>query len=205
MPYNRDGKEAPREGHASAGERFAALIRRARKEAGVSQEDLSEATGISRSQLIRWESGKVERPEPEAVRAVCSALEIDPREAAVALGYLTHDEVFAPFKPLPRKLQQILEVLEDPTLSKAEVDAWVSYLFYLHEKHRLERQRLEQVGAKAVEKILEREGAKPSSRLPKAPLAPGPGAVGKDIGRTAMPRRPLKRRPVLTKDTPPTE
>jgi len=164
------------------GERFAALIRRARNEAGVSQEELAEETGISRSQLIRWESGKVERPDPEAVRAVCSVLWIDPREAVVALGFLTRQEAFPPVKRLSPTMSRVIKILQGEDLTSVEKQLWIDYLIYLSQRG---------VGAKVVKEILEQHGKKPLRRIPKSPLPPGPGAVG---GKR-----------LLRKDTPPME
>jgi len=203
VPYNRDGKQVLRKEPASPGERFAALIRHARAEAGVSQEELAEGTGISRSQLIRWESGRIERPDPESVRAVCAALEIDPREAAVALGYLTHEEAFTPATPLPPRMLEVLELLEDPAVPAEDKEKWIDYLVYL-------RQRA--VGAEAVKKVLERDGGKQLRKIPKSPLPPGPGAVGKRTVPSTVPREPLERAvrsarkpPLIKEKTPPTE
>ncbi len=112
---------------------FADLIASARKAKDWSQDKLSDESGVDRSTISRWERRLTDKPEPEHVRAVCAALGIDPRQAAVALGFLTADES-EPVKPLPSKLQQVVDVLEDPRLTREEVDQWVAYLLYLRSK-----------------------------------------------------------------------
>jgi transcriptional regulator with XRE-family HTH domain len=113
---------------------FGQLIARARSVKGWTQGDLETHSGVSRPTISRWERDAMNgTPEPDTVRALCKALGIDPRQAAVALGYLTLDEI-EPVQPLPPKLQQILDILKDPRLSKEEVDQWVAYLQYLQAK-----------------------------------------------------------------------
>lgn len=121
MPSSPDQK-----GHA-----FSQLIRAGRKKKAWTQEDLIEESGVSRSTILRWEAGKVERPDPEQVRAVFRALGLDPREAAVALGYLTREEIGLSPEP-PRvfdaTVEEVIEILQDPNVSDAEKSEWVQYL-----------------------------------------------------------------------------
>jgi transcriptional regulator with XRE-family HTH domain len=77
----------------SRGQAFAALIANARRDRGWTQDDLIFRAGVSRSTLARWEAGAAERPDPDAVRSVCVALDIDPKRALIALGYLTADDL----------------------------------------------------------------------------------------------------------------
>lgn len=124
-------------GGAIAGQSFADLISAARRDKGWSQEDLERVSGVSRSTLSRWERGLADRPEPEHVRSVCKALGIDPRRAAVALGYLTHDEVYGPPpSDLPQDLEEILAILQDPEVPEAAKQEWTGYLRYLQERAR---------------------------------------------------------------------
>ncbi len=109
---------------------FASLIVKGRQTKGWSQTELEEASGVSRSSISRYERGLTDTPEPEHVRALCAALNIDPRQAAVSLGYLTLDEV-QPVKPLPPKMKEVLEILEDPTITDSDKQAWIDYLIYL--------------------------------------------------------------------------
>ncbi|MEU4558615.1 helix-turn-helix transcriptional regulator [Actinoplanes sp. NPDC023936] len=117
-----------------AGETFGAQLRRARKTLGWSQERLEAESGVSRETISRYERDLTGTPEPAQVRALCAATGIDPREAAVSLGYLTLDEI-QPVKPLPSKLQEVLDVLQDPRLDPAEAESWIDYLMYLRGKN----------------------------------------------------------------------
>ena len=120
-------------------ETFANLIRGAREAKGWSQEQLELATRgiagehVSVSTISRWERGQAGRPEPEHVRKVCKALGIDPRRAAVALGYLTQEEV-EPRRgaELPADIEEVLTILEDPKLPQDDRNKWIDYLKYLH-------------------------------------------------------------------------
>lgn len=123
MPYSCVMSDAPLPD-------FADLIANARKAKNWSQDQLSTTSGVDRSTISRWERRLTDKPEPEHVRAVCLALDIDPRQAAVSLGYLTPDEI-QPLKPLPHRLRTILDILQDPRLTPDEIDHWVSYLQYL--------------------------------------------------------------------------
>ncbi len=118
------------------GKAFAKLITEARHKRGWRQEDLVAATGISRRTLTRWEGGDAERPDPEQVRAVCLALGIDPREAAVALGYLTRDEIgpVTPRPPLDPEEEEILAILRDPKIPSRRKAALVELLRSLAEQ-----------------------------------------------------------------------
>ncbi len=71
------------------GDAFAVLVRRARRDRDWSQRDLASRAGVNRTTIIRFESGAASNPQPEALKAVCAALEIDQQDALRALGYLT--------------------------------------------------------------------------------------------------------------------
>lgn len=113
------------------GNAFAQLIREGRRRRGWTQDTLIEEADVSRSTVLRWEAGKVERPDPEQVRKVFRALGLDPREAAVALGYLTREELGLSPDP-PRihdaSVEEVIAILEDPNVSNAEKSEWVEYL-----------------------------------------------------------------------------
>lgn len=72
---------------------FAHLIITARKARNWSQNTLATHSGTSRATIIRYESGEAVHPEPGQIRAVCAALDIDPKRALLALGYLTADDL----------------------------------------------------------------------------------------------------------------
>ena len=57
------------------GEGFAARIRKARKDAGINQRQLSELLGMSRNTVAGWETGH-SRPDLDSVPALCRALRI---------------------------------------------------------------------------------------------------------------------------------
>lgn len=124
--YSEDVPTAPQD----RGQQFAALIRDARTDAKLTQAELAAQAGIDRTTIVKWESGNTTRPEPDQVRAVCKILGIRPELAAAALGFLDSGDI-QPTKPLPPKMQQVLEILEDPRLSPADVESWINYLIYL--------------------------------------------------------------------------
>ena len=118
---------------------FSALIRDGRRRKGISQEELVKRSGVSRSTVSRWERGLADNPEPEQVRAVCRVLGVDPRAAAVALGYLTWDEIGGePQKPaLDPVTEQVLQSLEDPGITDEDRHSLMRYLQFLRsERHR---------------------------------------------------------------------
>lgn len=116
---------------------FGELIANARRAKGWSQEDLERKSGVSRGTLSRWERGLADRPEPENVRAVCRVLGIDPRQAAVALGYLTAEEVQTAARPqLDPEVERALAALEDPSLPREKRREWIDYLVYLKDQAR---------------------------------------------------------------------
>lgn len=131
-PYRHDVPANPR------GEDFARLIRTARDARGWTQEALEAATGVSRSTIARWEAGHSTTPDPDNVRAVCKALGIDPRRAAVALGYLTEDDIRPPDAgrlSLDPTIEEVVAILEDPHVPDADKKSWVAYLRYLRGIH----------------------------------------------------------------------
>lgn len=121
------------------GKAFAKLITEARHKKGWRQEDLVAATGISRRTLSRWEGGDAERPDPDQVRAVCLALGVDPRLAAVALGYLSADEVGGAVperQPLTPEEEEVLEILRDPKVPSAAKEPLIDHLRFLRDQRR---------------------------------------------------------------------
>lgn len=122
---------------ATAAEAFAALIRDARRRRGMTQEDLHAASGVSRATLSRWERSLAESPDAEHVRAVCAILGIDPRQAALTLGYLGPEDVEPAANPAVDPLvQEALEILTDVTVPREEKERWIDYLKFIQQKHR---------------------------------------------------------------------
>lgn len=130
--YRDDVQPNPR------GEQFGRLIRDYRDRAGLTQEQLEAASGVSRSTIARWERGDANNPNPDQVRAVCQRLGIDPRRAAIALGYLTDDELHtaAGGPQLNPTQEEVVEILADPRLDPNDIAKWVDYLRYLRTQTR---------------------------------------------------------------------
>lgn len=114
---------------------FGEIVRQRRIIRGFTQVDLCARAGISRASLIRWENGKTGLYEPHLVRPVCNVLGIDLREAVIALGYITSDEILVrrgmviPDKRIGmvrRDLQNLLKKLEDqPSSAESMLKAHV--------------------------------------------------------------------------------
>jgi transcriptional regulator with XRE-family HTH domain len=121
----------------TSGRLFARVIRDGRARLGWTQDDLIDESGVSRATILRWEAGGVRNPNPENVRAVCAALGLDVREAIVALGLATREELELP-PPVPKlaaALERAQRLLLDPkipdemkrdleTLIDTSIDFW---------------------------------------------------------------------------------
>lgn len=120
------------------GSAFAALIRDKRLHLGLTQEDVFSTGVISKSTLVRWETGRAERPDPDQVRDLCVFLRIDPAEAAIALGYLRREDVTPRDQERGRDpaIMRAIEALEDPNIPSSEKEQWLAYLEYLRAKAR---------------------------------------------------------------------
>ncbi len=88
MPDTQARSSRPRR-DKTRGAAFADLIHDARKRRGWSHDKLAEESGVGRTTIFRWEGGDAQNPTPDQIRAVCAALGIDPKQALLALGYLT--------------------------------------------------------------------------------------------------------------------
>ena len=96
-------------------------LRRARTDAGWAKIAATEAlaeVGIQQRTYFRWESGDIAKPDPREVRKVCLRLGLDVRDAAVALGILTREELELPPAPppMPRTISNILYFLRAPQI-----------------------------------------------------------------------------------------
>lgn len=123
---------------------FASWLRRARTDAGWGKMAATEAlaeVGIRERTYFRWESGDIAKPDPAEIRKACLRLGIDPREAAVALGIVTREEMDLPPAPPPvpstiRSVLQLLRADQVPDdakksllrLIQAAVDFWAEQL-----------------------------------------------------------------------------
>ncbi len=65
-------------------------IRKYRKEIGLTQEQLAEAIGVTKSRVSNWEQG-INRPDADILAELCKALNVSP---SILLDvYLTDDEL----------------------------------------------------------------------------------------------------------------
>lgn len=65
-------------------------IRKYRKEVGLTQEQLAEAIGVTKSRVSNWEQG-INRPDADILAELCKALNVSP---SILLDvYLTDDEL----------------------------------------------------------------------------------------------------------------
>jgi transcriptional regulator with XRE-family HTH domain len=112
---------------------FANLIREAREALGWSQDELADAAGVSRPTINRYEQAKTKTPEPETVRSIFLALRLDPRRIPVILGYVTAEEMGLPPEPartFAPSVEEVIAILEDPTVDSREKAEWVEFLRY---------------------------------------------------------------------------
>lgn len=114
-------------------EQFAGLIRETRETFGWTQDDLAEASGVSRPTINRYEQGKTRTPEPETARAIFRALRLDPRRIPVILGYVTAEEMGLPVEA-PRSFapttEEVIAILEDPRVDPQVRAEWIAFLHY---------------------------------------------------------------------------
>ncbi|MBA3489170.1 MAG: helix-turn-helix transcriptional regulator [Longispora sp.] len=103
---------------------FDVLIRDARLAKGWTQEELAVAAGVTRQLVNRYESGKSANPQSDETRRVCLALDIDPREVPIALGYVTREEMrLPPREPrLAPELRRAQRLLTDSKIPEALKD-----------------------------------------------------------------------------------
>jgi transcriptional regulator with XRE-family HTH domain len=110
------------------GKAFAGLLRDARAKAGLTQEAVADAARISRNTYGRWEAGEAHRAGAGEVRAVCAVLNLDPRRAAIALGYLDADDIRADTNRLEPDLEEVVDILRDPTIPSVAKEALMDVL-----------------------------------------------------------------------------
>lgn len=118
------------------GRRFGNLIREGRRRKGWTQEEVEEHSGVSRQTVIGWESGRAVNPKPTQVRAVCLALEIDPREAPVALGFFSREELGLPARHAvsDKTISEIVEQLDAPDLGDDEREELLDYIRWYRQR-----------------------------------------------------------------------
>jgi transcriptional regulator with XRE-family HTH domain len=121
---------------------FGHMIRGARERLGWTQEDLADKSRVSLTTIKRYENGKIGTPDPDMVRKVFRALGLDVREAPVALGFVTREEMGLPPKEehSPTVLE-VISILEDPNVDDREKAEWVRYLKFRTRDQRSPRRR----------------------------------------------------------------
>ena len=96
-------------------------IRKYRKESGLTQEQLAEKIGVTKSRVSNWEQG-INRPDADIIGNICRALNVSPSDLLDV--HLTDDELNAHEKKVIRAyrnkedLQQAVDILlgiEDTT------------------------------------------------------------------------------------------
>lgn len=119
-PYS-DGVAQAGQDPPAAGDTFAMWLRGARIDAGWAKIAATEALAELKPPILertyfRWESGDIASPNPAQVRRACLRLGLDPREAAVALGIVSRQELELPPAPppMPREVRNILYLLRAP-------------------------------------------------------------------------------------------
>jgi transcriptional regulator with XRE-family HTH domain len=103
-------REEPTTSHDRRSAAFGALIRAARERVGLTQEDLAQASGLSRPTIDRVEAGATVGIGADEVRSLCQALDIDSLYAAYALGYI--DTASLPELPLPQSQTTSVDEVE---------------------------------------------------------------------------------------------
>jgi transcriptional regulator with XRE-family HTH domain len=116
---------------ADALRRFADLIRGTRESLGWTQDELAEASGVSRPTINRYETGKTGTPDPDTVRKIFLAMRLDPRRIPVILGYVTAEEMGLPAdepRVFDASVEEVIRILQDPNVDRATKAEWVEYL-----------------------------------------------------------------------------
>lgn len=114
-------------------QRFAALLREARKKAGLDQEDVAEQSGVSLSTYGRWENGNVGNPKPRQVLAVCEVLGLNTVAAGIALGYVAEQdtEPLPEREPLDPTVEEIIALFRRGDVGDDDKFAALRYLRFL--------------------------------------------------------------------------
>lgn len=103
---------------------LASFLRNARERAGLSQEEVSEISGVARRTIAHWESGKADRPDVVNLRAVCLAVGASPQQAGVIIGLLDDgdDGVLDP------GVAEVVAILQTELIDPEIKDEWISWL-----------------------------------------------------------------------------
>lgn len=85
-------------------------IRKARKEKGMTQEELAELLGIQKSAVAKYENGRVQNIKRSTLKRISAILGIPPSELIFEKAK-TEDEVLARLTPRERKLYLAIKSL----------------------------------------------------------------------------------------------
>ena len=66
------------------------MMGKRRKELGMTLEDVGKAVGVSKSTVLRWESGDIHRMKSSLILSVAHVLQLDP------MFFFQHEEVLLP-------------------------------------------------------------------------------------------------------------
>jgi transcriptional regulator with XRE-family HTH domain len=140
-PTNRTYRERVAISRDVARANFAQFVARALAAArsrGMTDADISAATGVGPSTFHRWRRGEWGRgwPELQSVIDFCEGLDIDPQEGFTALG-LSGQRQPTVEQPLDPDLKLLARRLSDPntsTAEKATIRATLQYLANLPEE-----------------------------------------------------------------------
>lgn len=144
------GVRMVRHGAGAGGDSFRAVIRAARKRRGLTQAELAHISGVSRSTLIRWESGEIARPEPDQLNAVIEAVGVPAEDVYRALGWPLSgpDGTDAPAERTPDSVrespevalhwirQKRIEIIENPHWSAEEKERLLAIAYETEQKVR---------------------------------------------------------------------
>ena len=100
-------------------------IKQAREMKGLTQENLAELVGVSRTAITRWEGGDIV-PTVEHLIALCKVLDVD---AGFFLDTDNHMQIKDVLLNMSATLEQIAYLLEDNSSAKRELNVIFSDSF----------------------------------------------------------------------------
>jgi len=116
---------------SNANIRLPAFLRRARERHGLTQAELAQRCGVTRTYVCAVEHGRVLGPSVELLEKVLNAMALSRREGEALMRLAAQDRVLrAAAAELPARAQRLISVcLEaDRLLPDADVETWISRL-----------------------------------------------------------------------------
>ena len=101
---------------------FSDVLRRHRENAGLSQYRLAQLTGLSQGYLSQLELGHKDRPSPETIRKLSSALSVPVTQLLAEAGYvevMPYDQGIPEVKELPDYVQHLPKEMQSFILQEA--------------------------------------------------------------------------------------